>query len=92
MAMIGKHREYAHWFDPRLKNRMLFPWWRRYWELLRSVYACELRFATRMKCCYHWLKWAYLRKRCLLQDIAFNLRYSVRSSIYAQSRGASCAR
>ena len=77
MAMVGNHRAYAHWFDPRLRSRLLFPWWRRYWELFRSIFGYRLGFATRVRCLGHWARWVYMRKTCLLRDVAFNVRLAV---------------
>lgn len=31
---------YSEWFDPRLRNKMVFPWWRSWLELTRCVVRC----------------------------------------------------
>lgn len=76
MTMVQDYRAYARWFDPRLNARRLFPWWRIYWELLRSIFACTLRLKSRAGCVYHWAKWVYIRRDRFFRDIFFNLRHS----------------
>ena len=74
MSMLGDYRRYAEWFDPRLGRRMVFPYWRIYYEFYRSIGMSPLGWRDRLRCFRRFARWAWIRRREFVSDIAFNLR------------------
>lgn len=67
-----EYNRYAIWFNPKLKNRMLLPYWRICFELFRALFAAPIRFKDRISC-YHCLKnWIYQRRHLLRAEIIFH--------------------
>lgn len=79
MSMLGDKRQnrktdyvaYSAWFDPRLRKRMVFPWWRGSWELMRCVAHAPISTRNRLSCFMHVFKWIYSRRRALAHDVLF---------------------
>lgn len=77
MTMLGDKEKkkkldyvaYSEWFDPRLRKRMVFPWWRGSWELLRCVSGSPINFKQRMRCYQHVMKWIFQRRKALVKDV-----------------------
>lgn len=65
---------YSAWFDSRLRNRIVFPWWRGSWELTRCVAKAPISIRDRLRCFAHVLTWIYSRRRGLAHDLVFQLR------------------
>lgn len=77
MTMLGDKKKkrkldyvaYSEWFDPRLRKRKVFPWWRGSWELLRCVSRSPIKFKQRMICYKHVAKWILQRRKALVKDV-----------------------
>ena len=76
MAMIGDYRRYAVWFNPALRNKMLFPHWRIFFEYLRSVlrFRVRLSVAQRWRCALVVARAAVARRNSLWRDVGYQLR------------------
>jgi len=82
MAMLGdpaRNRSanflaYSTWFDPRWRQRMIFPWWRSLKELVLCVTHSPISMVTRYRCLKHLLKWAYWHRRALSGDLILQAR------------------
>ena len=69
-----EYRRYAVWFNPKLKNRMLLPYWRIFFEYLRSIYFAPIELRDRISC-YHCLKnWMYKKRHFLRTEIVLHAR------------------
>jgi glycosyltransferase involved in cell wall biosynthesis len=75
MTMLDDRRRYAVWFDSRLENRKLFPHWRLYFELLRSIHqTSNLAFSERLRAYRKVIRRAYWSRRELGEDLSYHLR------------------
>jgi glycosyltransferase involved in cell wall biosynthesis len=71
-SFVGwRTREGATWFDPGVANRMIFPYWREFNELRRTVVRSPLGLRERLRCysALHW--WARLHKNSLLENLTY---------------------
>ncbi len=70
MTMIDSWIRYSEWFDPRLKNKRVFPAWRWTFELLRALPAggigpVDLAYGMR-----YWLRYVWEIRKWLASDVA----------------------
>jgi glycosyltransferase involved in cell wall biosynthesis len=65
---------YATWFDPMLKGKMLFPYWKILFEYCRIINASSISYYEKILCYRHLSKWAYTRRRRLKSDLFFNVK------------------
>jgi hypothetical protein len=73
-VMENDGQSYAVWFDPKLGGRMIFPYWRIYWEFLRSIHMVPMGLDERLRSYRIWLRRAHQARRALRADISHNLR------------------
>ena len=74
MSMLGNYRRYAAWFNPKLGTKMLFPFWRRHFEYLRSIHMASLSLSQRIRCYRVLARRTYARRQLLRAEIAFHVR------------------
>lgn len=68
----GDYRSYAVWFNPRLAKKRVFPYWRLYWELLRSVQTAPLSPRERARCLRLLARSARHRRHRLMGDLRYH--------------------
>ena len=69
-----EYSRYAVWFNPKLKNKKLFPYWRICFELFRSLCFAPIDIQDRIAC-YRILKNWINNKRSLLRfELVFHIR------------------
>ncbi len=78
MAMLGDYRRYAVWFNPELKNRMVFPYWRMQYEHLRSILRARLPTEERWRCISALGRITVRRRHSLLRDVTYQGRRLIR--------------
>lgn len=73
-AFKPDYRAYAVWFNSRLDGKLVFPWWRMYWEFLWASVVARIGLWQKIRCWKHWLTWAWVRRAALIEDILFPMR------------------
>ena len=69
-----EYSQYAVWFNPKLKNKKLFPYWRICFELFRALSFAPIDIRDRMGC-YRCLKnWTYNKRFLLRFELVFHAR------------------
>lgn len=68
----GDYRSYAVWFNPRLKGKRMFPYWKLYWELTRSLQNAPLTPLQRARCLRLLARSARHRRHRLLGDLRYH--------------------
>lgn len=74
MIMVRDYRKYATWFNPKLRNRILFPYWRIHFEFLRSIWCAQLPKHERIRCCRHLIRCVRKKRRLFREDLDFQLQ------------------
>ncbi len=76
-SLIADRRQYSVWFDPKLRNKVLYPWWRTQFEFFLSIHRSPLA-ATEKFVCYRevYLNCITPLKRYLLYS---ELKYGIRT-------------
>jgi glycosyltransferase involved in cell wall biosynthesis len=78
MAMLGNYHQYAIWFNPRLKNKWIFPHWRILWELYRSISWAPINAAQKRRCRRILWGWILMRRNLLWGDVTYHVRRLVK--------------
>ena len=68
-----EYRRYAVWFDPKLKNRMISPYWRIFFEYFRSIYFSPIALRERISCYQGLKRWMYRKRYLLSSEIVFHI-------------------
>jgi len=73
IAMGTNYQPYAVWFNPKLRNRLVLPWWKIQFEFFRSIHRAPLSFAQRYDCykCVYWNTQA--KSNHLKNDIKYHI-------------------
>ncbi|MCA8959359.1 MAG: glycosyltransferase family 2 protein [Planctomycetes bacterium] len=74
MAMLGDYHQYAVWFDPRLKDKWVFPQWKIHWEFFKSIWRSRIGGRERRHCYKALAGWAWKRRRLLRGDVTYHIR------------------
>jgi glycosyltransferase involved in cell wall biosynthesis len=69
-----EYRQYAIWFNPKLKNKILLPYWRIFYEYFRSIYFAPIELCDRISCYRCLKKWMHKKRHLLRTEIIFNIR------------------
>jgi glycosyltransferase involved in cell wall biosynthesis len=65
----------AAWFDPRLKERVLFPQWRQLWEYFKAIWRTAINPVVKIKCLF-WLGVGYRRRvRSLMGEFVWGMHH-----------------
>lgn len=64
-----ERRDRAQWFDPKLKGKNIYPYWRLWKEFIRSVWHISLPFPIRGKALVEVMRWAYWRRLLLWREL-----------------------
>jgi len=78
MAMLGDYHQYAVWFDPRLKNKWVFPQWKIHWEFYKSIRRASIDARQKRACRRHLWRWVWARRRLLRGDVTYHIRRLVK--------------
>jgi hypothetical protein len=62
------YQSYAVWFDPKLKGRLVFPYWRMHYEWLLSIHRAPISRIDRLRCYRSLWFWIRRRHRLLLRE------------------------
>lgn len=73
-SMVGDYCRWAVWFNPELRGKMLFPYWRMHFEFFRSIHMAPLSWADRVLCYRHIARYIYSRRRLFRSDVRFHVR------------------
>jgi len=68
-TMKKDFQQWAHWFDPKNKRKINFPYWRIFSEYYKSVKQSHLRGKDRVFTYFYVWKWCGQRWRLLSKDI-----------------------
>ncbi|RMF85673.1 MAG: glycosyltransferase family 2 protein [Planctomycetota bacterium] len=74
MRMLGDYQSYAEWFDPVLRGRLVFPYWRILLEHARSLRCIPLPWTHRVRCARQLLRWAVDFRNGLKLDLKLAAR------------------
>ncbi len=74
MAMLGDYQQYAVWFDPRLKDKWIFPQWKIHWEFYKSIRRAPIERRLKRQCRRHLWSWIWTRRRLLRGDVTYHIR------------------
>lgn len=78
MTMVKDYRSYAVWFNPVLRGKKLFPYWRMHLEWLRTLQGAPISLAERIACVRHVADSFRKRRRRLIGEIRCHLNGSQR--------------
>ncbi|MEM7262754.1 MAG: glycosyltransferase family A protein [Planctomycetota bacterium] len=78
MAMLGDYHQYAVWFDPRLKDKWVFPQWKIHWEFYQSIRRSPVSRKEKRACRRHLWRWVRIRKKLLWGDVSYHIRRLVK--------------
>lgn len=78
----------AEWFDPSLKNQVVYPEWRRLRELVRSIRSSELDGWTALSCLAGLLAWTVWNTPRLGRDLVVGIERHLRSANVLSPSGA----
>ena len=65
---------YATWFNPMLKGKMVFPYWKMFFEYCRIIYTSSISYFEKIVCYRYLLKWVYIKRRRFKGDLSFNAK------------------
>ena len=74
MSMVNDYRSYAVWFEPKLRNKMVFPWWKMQLEFFLSVHRAPLNIKQRYQCYKHVYWNTRAKRKYLKNDIVFHIK------------------
>lgn len=77
----GDYRSYAVWFNPALKGKRVFPYWKLYWEQVRSVDQAPLSPRDRLRCYRRLARSARHRRHRLIGDVKFHAQDLLRATL-----------
>lgn len=66
------YREYAVWFDPRLRGKRVFPWWRLHFEWLRSISMVPLPTSEKLRCLWTLGRVTRHNRHRLIEEVRFH--------------------
>ena len=69
MRMLGNYQSYAEWFDPRVRGRLVFPYWRILLEHARSLWSFPLTVSQHLRCIGWLLRWILWFRNGLKLDL-----------------------
>ncbi len=67
----------SSWFDPKLRNRLVFPKWRQLYELFIAIGYSPLSLSEKLKCYFHLLRWMKRRGKNLRSELVWAARQMV---------------
>jgi glycosyltransferase involved in cell wall biosynthesis len=65
--------QYAIWFNPNLKDKLLFPYWKICFEYFRIITTTPINFSDRISCYRCLSNWIYTIRYRLRKDIKFQV-------------------
>jgi len=69
-----EYRRYAVWFNPKLKSRILLPYWRIFYEYFRSIYFAPIELRDWISCYRCLKKWMHKKRYLLRTEVISNVR------------------
>lgn len=72
-----KAQSRAAWFDPKLRNRMVFPKWRQMYELLVGVWTSPLPWSEKLNCYLQMVRWIKRGHKKLSGELVWAARQMV---------------
>jgi len=69
MALRKNFRDFAAWFDPQKKGRIIFPYWKILLEYILSVHNSRLSLHERLLCYFIVVGWMLRRAKLLTMDL-----------------------
>jgi glycosyltransferase involved in cell wall biosynthesis len=69
--MCSDYRQYALWFDPKVRGKILFPFFRRYFEYFRTVCMVSLKAEEFYRCCKYLANDKFFRRYKFKKEIEF---------------------
>jgi glycosyltransferase involved in cell wall biosynthesis len=62
------------WFDPSVRGRILFPWWRHFFEYLKAMFRSPVPWRQRWRCYVHLVGWLKDSRSFLWEDVHGGVR------------------